>query len=213
MAYPTRDALVQASTVEALYSLTPAQLDGLRSTSIASIEEFCGQRFIPEVKTVTVDGGGGEVIYLPQRLAALTGIVLRGSALALGDVALSDRRDRLHVVGFAGMSWLQRAEWEAEGQPRRFPSGYSDVALTGTWGWLDAEFPAPVGDAIRLDMEDQALADRNELGASVRAFRALGLESIQQGGLTASIVAPALLSPRVQRLLRPFRWQAVGALA
>lgn len=64
---------------------------------------------------------------------------------------------------------------------------------------------------MRLDMEDQALADTNSLMDTIRAFQKMGIRDASQGGLNFSVVASAGLSDRVRHILDGYVFQgAVG---
>lgn len=217
MAYPTTAALVAASSAADLTSLTAEQQDALRLASIAAVEEYCGQSFAPVSKTVTLTGQGSEVLYLPERLATLDEVAVHGSTIDTAILALSDQRDRLYRSRTAGLGYYEQAlsEWERHNEGLRplFPLGDGMVEVTGTWGWLDADFPAAIGTAIRYDMEDTASADANLLTPTIAAFRKLGIRNISQGNLQADLSAAPGLTPRVTQLLTPYVWQGnVGAL-
>jgi hypothetical protein len=179
------------------------------------------------VATVRVDGSGTGTLFLPQRLAVLDAIDAPYSAISAATIALAESRDRLTIDGVRPLGWAMKAyyDWQSidlgagSGGPT-FPDGDANIEITGTWGWLDADWegdPAPlepVRQALRVDMEDQALADANQLGPTIRAFRALGVRGFSQGRTTATLGRAASVSPEVQRLLAPFVWHDVrGAVA
>lgn len=221
--YPTTAELIAASSVAALADLEEAQQDGLRSEAITAIEGYCGQSFTAQGTeeaplTKTLDGQGGDVLYLPARLASLVSVTPpEGSSLSTGDVALGDDHDRLTIATTAGASnWLTQAYAEARGvRSLTFPTGTASVAVAGVWGWADDEVPDAVATALRFDMEDRALANAHALAETVRSARALGLTGVDQGGLSVGIGArEPEVSTRVARLLADLVWtSAAGALA
>lgn len=211
MSYPTTAELVAASSVSELTSLDATQQDSLRVASIAAVEEFCGQSFEAEVKTLTLDGQGSNALYLPERLAVLNDLALRGYSLGADSFVLSSRRDRISLSLTGGLGYYEQAM--AEVSREKFPVGIGTVSITGTWGWLDAEFPAVVAVALRYDMEDTARADANGLAPTIYAFRKLGLRTISQGNLNADMQGSTGLTPRVTDILAPYVWQGnLGAL-
>lgn len=208
--YPTTEELVSLSSVTELTGLTADQQDVLRDSTIAAVEEYCGQGFgYTTDETVVVDGQGANVLHLPKRLIALDTLLVNNYGMTVSSVVISERRDRLHFADWLGMNYYEQAIREMT--HFRFPIGFGNVAITGSWGW--EEFPEAVRAAIVFDMEDQARADANALSASVAAFRKLGIRSIDQGNLRADIEGSPGLSPRVQATLRPYVWHGtLGAV-
>jgi hypothetical protein len=201
MAYPTRADVVAGSSQDELTSLDAAQQDALYDAAIQAIEEFTGQRFAPEVKTVVVDGNGKQELFLPERLEELTAVALGGHLIGLDDVALDVDGTRLYWSSYVGSGYAA-IPW---GDSRTFRSGFGNIALTGTWGWTEA--PAAIETALRYDMEEQAAADASGLAGSVAAYRRLGLRSAAQGNLRVDLAdAPTGLSARAQRVLAPYVW-------
>lgn len=206
--YPTTAELVAASTVSELTDLEEAQQDALRQEAIDAIEGVCRQSFLQEgtegepVERI-IDGPGSRELYLPKRLIELTKLATSGSALTASDVVLSEAGDRLHVPSERdGGTWATRAIAEATGRVDPiFPHGPGSVTVTGVWGW--AEVPSAIVTALRLDMEDRALATGHALAESVRSTRALGVSGIDQGGLSVQLRnrEPGV-SARVRRVLR-----------
>jgi hypothetical protein len=209
--YPTVGELVEDSDVTELTSLSYDKQEALWHAAKIAVEEYVGQTFDFEPDTTKVfDGDGQRSIYLPKRLETLTTLEVAGSALVEGDVYLSDAHDRLHVNPDAGIgNYYERALMDIQGYPSlTFTAGDSTVSVTGDWGW--SAFPAPVRDAMRFDMEEQALADANALSSTVHAVRRLGLGSIGQGGLRAELATPPAVSPRVAQRLLPYVWHGQG---
>lgn len=192
MAYPNTAALVTASSVEALTSLNSTQQGALRDAAIAAVERFARQSFATAAEeTVEVDGNGLTTIYLPKRLADFTGIEISGSAVDAEAYKLNMARNRLSIRedGSWG-TWADRAAADFDSWNRDFPIGSSNIAITGTWGWTDAEYTAElaaVTTAIRYAMEDLARLEANELTEVVRTARSLGLASVSQGDLSADL--------------------------
>jgi hypothetical protein len=220
--YPSLKDLIDASSVTELTDLTEAQQDALRAESILAIEGYCAQSFDAEgtdkapVERI-LDGNGARKIYLPKRLVSLSVLSVVGVALAASDVLLSEDHNRLHISDEAdASSWLTRAMADVTGEREAlFTAGPGTVAVSGVWGWADAEFPDAIGTALRYDMEDRALAGGHALSETVRSARALGLDGVQQGGLSVDL-APGEpeVSTRVARLLVDYIWQsAAGAVA
>lgn len=206
MAYPTRSALVAASSVEELTSLTLEQQDALRTVAIAGVEFFTGQRFEPEIGQERIDGHGGDELYLPRRVEVLTGVTVAGASIALGDVVLGPNGDRLHFRRDAGLGYYEQAMASLHGaDTRTFRSGPGTILVSGTFGW--SECPAAVEQAIRLDMEEQAQADASKLAGITASARRMGLRELTQGNLRLSIGVAGGMSLRIQELLVPLQWK------
>lgn len=214
MAYPTLAELVDASSVDALINSSDEDAAVLRRSAINEIELYTNQKFeLEAAATKLLDGTGGRNLVLPKRLAALTTLTVSGSALTAADVVLNADYSILTVPPLAGINgYYEQAMRELEGHPSfAFTFGSHTVTVTGDWGW--ATPPQDVIDAIRLDMEDQALADANSLSDTVRSYRGLGMLDVAQGNLRATVTGAPSLSARVIRLIAPYIWEGpVGAL-
>src|SRR4051794_1496662 len=143
--YPTCAELVADSLVAALTSLPAPQQQLLYEQSIAAIEEYCGQKFDYQAATTYIlDGTGSDVLYLPKRLEVLTGLVVEGSTLAIGDVILQEPYDKLVVKpnSAASMNYYEQAlrSFEA-GLSNSFAYDQENVTVSGDWGW--SVFPGP----------------------------------------------------------------------
>lgn len=218
--YPTAAELVAASDIDALGGLSADQQESLRLASISAVEEFVGQSFDSAVGTEVLDGQGANYIYLPRRLTRLDSLVMRDASFPVVDWQISNDGSRLSLKPIAGLGYYEQALMEVSGQ--HLPAGIGNISVTGLWGW-DA-VPETIKLALRLDMEDQALADANGLALTVRGVSKLGLRGVSQGNLSLQIgsggsrtgpaVPGAHLSARVLMLLRPYIWQGqIGALA
>lgn len=215
--YPTTKELVDGSTVEALTSLEEAQQDALREEAIAAVERYCRQSFLQEgteedpVERI-LDGSGSRALYLPKRLITLTDLDAGVTGLAVGDVVLSERRDRLVIADEpSGSTWATRAIAEMTGtRDPIFPSGLAGVRIVGVWGW--EAVPAEVTTALRFDMEDRALAGVHKLADTVQSARALGVASVRQGNLSIDLGGrQPTVSLRVRRALSGLRWSTGGS--
>lgn len=204
MAYPTAAELVAESTVDELVQLTADQQEGLRQAAILAVEEFTRQKFEPVVETRALRGTRKRQLYLPKRLEALTTISVSGAALS--GVVVSEDGDYIELPLTAGLGYYEQAYAEVSGEDFRGFDGRLEI--TGTWGWTDV--PEPVKLALRYDMEEQALADANQLSSTIAAYRKLGVRAISQGNLRVQIGDEVVLSPRVQRQLSRYMWAAVG---
>lgn len=205
--YPTTEQLVDASSVSELLALSGPQQDALRDIAIADVERYCGQAFTPYIGDVVVDGGGGREVFPPKRVEELTGIVVKGTSIDLTDVAVSEKGDRIHFLALS-TDYAVAAMRETAFDSRTFRSGSGTVVLTGTFGW--SVVPAAVAQAIRIEMEQQALADASELSGIVSSSRRLGLRSVAQGNLRAEIGDPSVVSPQAARLLSNYVWLGPG---
>jgi hypothetical protein len=218
VAYPTREDLVQASDVDELRNATETAQEGWYAVAKRLVERFCNQTFdLQEDVTVSVDASGGRRLALPRRLVSVSAITVPGSSIEAADVSVSAAGDALTVgAAGSGSTWLERALLDA---PLLFPDGTEQVEITGDWGWTADEMPptadSPVGIAIRLDMEDQALVASHGLAASVRAAGRMGVQAIQQGPLNARVERPELLlSEEAVAVLAPdYVWQPVAVVA
>lgn len=211
MAYPTTAELVAASSVAELTSLTSTEQDSLRAIAISDIEQFTGQHFDPRPGTRLLDSDGTKELYLEERLAEIDSLVVSKSALDATGVVLSDRRDRLHLKAELGqLGYAARALMDLSGDSYAFTPGFGTVQITGTWGWLESEFPEVIGEAIRFDMEDLARAQDGSTVAAVADYQRLGVRSASQGDVSFSFrdngYGPALVSERVKALLVGYIW-------
>jgi hypothetical protein len=210
VAYPTAAELVDESEVTALQDLTTEAAEDLWRAAIRAVEGFCGQSFESVDETRLLSGTGSDVLYLPRRLESLTTLEVLGTSLDLTSVTMSDARDRLVVTPASFGNYAVRAMRDYD-DPRLFPYGNDNVTITGTWGWTAP--PDEVRLALRLDLEDNALADSHALSETIRAARKLGLTEISQGNLRASLSSSYGLSERVQTLLADHVWYGgVGSL-
>lgn len=206
MAYPTTPELVGASQVAELTSLSPEQQDALRDAAIIAIESYCGQSFTEFDGAEIVLGSGARRLDLPRRLERLDALSVQDGRLDATSVRLSEKGDYLWVplnigVGYYTQTLLELQGWDWRHRKFKYEE---DVTITGLWGWADP--PANVVTALRYDMEDTALADASGLSSTVHAARKLGLSSISQGNLTASLANAPGLSSRVEQLLHPYVW-------
>lgn len=210
MAYPPTADLVAASNVAELVNLTAPQQDALRAVAINTIERYCGQKFEPFAGSMTVDGSGGGELWLERRAEELTDVQVYGSAIDMTDVELSERGDRIVLAPVSG-NYAVQAMRENAYDTRTFRAGANTVVLTGTFGWTVV--PDAVFQAIRIEMEEQAVADASALAGPVAAWRRLGLRDISQGNLRAQLGDPSLLSPRAAALLTDdYVWQGPAGL-
>ena len=212
--YPSAGELVDDSDLTALTNLPFESQYALWLASKSAIEEYTGQTFEFEPDTLRAfDGTGDRSVYLPKRLEVITDLEVSYSSLGVADVDLHDDRNKLTVRSDAGIrNYYERAIVRIQDNPSLlFTSGVATVRVTGDWGW--EEFPEAVREAMRLDMEDQALADTNALSESLRAYQKLGMRDVRQGNLTAAVTAVSGLSDRVRHLLDPYVWRGrVGAV-
>jgi hypothetical protein len=210
--YPSFDEIVAESNATELTGLDDGDQETLYTAAVQAIEEYTGQRFDVVTEERTLEAQGGTDLYLPARLDSISAISFpTGSPLTLTDLALSERHDRLYVKSSAGYGYYAQTIMEMQGHTGKlsFPSG--QVKVTGAWGW--SSFPSEVRQALRVDMEDNAIADSHQLGPSIRAYRAMGVRDIKQGGMTLALDRPVPISPRAARLLEEFVWQpALGQM-
>lgn len=210
MAYPTTADLVAASSVAELQNLTQPQQDALRAVAINNIERYCGQKFLAFDGSLAVDGSGGAELWPERRVESLTDIAVHGTGIDLTDVVVSEKGDRVYLAPVSA-NYAVRAMREEAYDTRTFRAGAGTVTLTGTFGWT--VIPDAVFQAIRIEMEEQAVADASALSGPVAAWRRLGLRDISQGNLRATIGDPSLLSPRAAALLTAdYVWQGPAGL-
>jgi hypothetical protein len=184
--YPAIATLIAVSNESALIEADTDKQQAFYAAAKRAIEGYCGQRFDRWDAVRVLPGNGSRELPLPVRLAEIDSLEVAGggSSLAVTDVALSSDKDVLYVKPTADSgTWVTRVMRES--RPPIFPMGHGAVTITGTWGWLDAEMPddptTPVGIAMRLDMEDQAVAAKHGLAETVRANQRLGLSSLAEG--------------------------------
>ncbi len=209
MAYPTTAALVAASTVAELTGLTTAQQDAYRAVAIVNVERFTGQKFEPRVGTLVLDGQGGVELYPPERVEVLTLIVVAGTSIDLTDVKLSPKGDRIYFLPLSG-DYAVVAMREHAFDTRTFRSGAGTVTLTGTFGWTVC--PSAVVEALRIEMEDLAVADKSQLAGIVASSRRLGIRDVAQGNLRLTVGQPGQISARAAQLLGDLIWLGPGGV-
>lgn len=218
MAYPPAAALQAASEVDALTNLSPGDLDDVYGVAIASIEDFCGQKFTEQPGTRVFDGNGGRSVILPTRLAQLTTLGVSGSSLQASDVGLNDLHSELSVLAEAGAgNWVEQTLREE--QMPVFTAGVGTITIDGIWGWLDTELDPmdlsnDIARALRLDMEDQALVRSGPLAETARTMARLRTDRVGEGPLTVTqsqSIVP--LSADVQALLSDYIWQPAARVA
>lgn len=210
--YPTVSELVGESDVVALTALSPDGQEALWLATKLAIDMYTNQTFDyqPGV-TRTMDGSGKRVQYVPKRLDSMTALSVTGSGLTLSDVLISEQHDKIEVRPTAGFSsYYVRAMMEIQDNPPlSFVPGTGTVQITGNWGWPG--FPAPIREAMRLDMEDQAVSDTSSLSEQLRAYRKLGVRDISQDALSVGFTEYEArfinLSDRVRTLLDAYIWQ------
>lgn len=205
--YPSTADLVADSNVSELTTLAFAEQELLRDEAIAAIERYCGQSFTLYEGELLIDGSGARELYAPRRIETLTGVVVKGTSLDLTDIVISPEGDRIHFAPYS-TDYAVLAMRETAYDSRTFRAGSGTVVLTGTFGW--SLVPARVVQAIRVEMEEQALADANGLAGTISAYRRLGLRNIAQGNLRADIGNPSDVSPRTARLLAGYVWIGAG---
>jgi hypothetical protein len=223
--YPDLQTLYDASPSEELHSWDITEigdepiLAAFRSSAIATIEAFAGQRFAEELATTrNISGADEEKLYLPKRLASLTSLSIANSAIDETNVAIGSSseipegmNDYLYIEPSSLGSWVTRAL--TDDRRRVFAAGVNNLAVTGTWGWPEADFPDAIAQALRFDMEDQAAAARHGLGGSIAALRTLGASGSSQGPLSVTISRSApILSDRAMALVESYVWSSHGAV-
>jgi hypothetical protein len=207
VAYPTVEELVAATTVDELVQLTGEQQEGIRAAAIQSVEDYCHQSFGGSVvEAREVRGTRKSRLYLPTRLESLVSVAIGGAALS--GVTLAEDGTYVELSRMAGTGYYEQAYEAVSGE--RFVGFDGILSITGTWGWTDC--PTAVATAIRFDMEEQALADANELSNTIGAYRKLGLRNITQGNLRADIGDEVVLSAKVKRQLTKYVWEPSGEL-
>lgn len=217
--YPSAAALVAGASGDAraaLDALDAAQQDTLRTAAIVAVEEHCHQSFTAVTEARVFDTVGGSRLLLDQRLAVLDTVQVWSTSLIAADFRLSRDRSVLTIAPIDTSTAYLRAmvELDPDMRSRHLPDRNGSATVTGTWGWLSTEMPAGVAVALRIDMEDNALADSNALSSSVQSFRAMGLRSIRQGNLSADLLGHTPgLSARAKRALAGLVWNAHGGVA
>jgi hypothetical protein len=226
MPYPTADELIAGITgraAEILAGYTAEQKDALRDSAIDAIERYTRQSFLLDVAVERIlDGTGTQELWLPARLEELTAIAIAptGIAIDLPTVTLNENRSRLSFRGYSSAGWAMKAQAQAWGVPaegRTWPATNDSVHIIGDWGW--PEIPTAVITALRMDIEDAALADDDSLTAMVQALQAQGVKSMRQRNLALELRGGAVgdetvVSPRVQRQLAGYVWDHIeGAVA
>lgn len=210
MAYPTTAELVSQSGVSELASLSAPRQDALRASTLSAIEGYVGQTFDAYDGELEVEAEGGRELWLPRRLRVLRSVVpylddpIDSSALMVS----SGGNKLIFRKNVVGVGYYSQALYEISGGDYRTSFPVGQLLIDGEWGWTDV--PQGVIDAIRMDMEDQALADANALTPTVNVARKLGLTGVRQGNLDVTLGAIATFTPRVERALDPFIFYGRG---
>lgn len=208
--YPDLDTLLAASVSDELLGLEREAQESLYAQAIAAIERHCRQRFTSEGDgsegpvTRYFDGTGSSTLYFDRRLSSLDSLTMNGSALDPAAYNFGPARNRLSWQAAAVGTWADRAVAEIEfgRRPTLFEAGQENIAVTGVWGWTDEEFPAEVGTALGLCLEDFAVVEANALRATIDSARMQGVGSISQGTLSLDLSNRERdLSRRVKRVL------------
>lgn len=187
-----------------LDTLDADQQQALYEVAIFDVESFTQQSFAGAVtEERAVPGRGSDELLLPARLADPTRVQLRDTVLDASEYTLSEDGAVLVLTGGAGSNYYERTMRDLMGPAPRVWSGA--VLVTGTWGW-DAP-PQAVVTALRLTLEDIALAEGNELASTIRSYQRLGISAIRQGPLNVDLVAQPPVSDRVARHLQPYVWE------
>lgn len=213
--YPDVDELLAASSCAELIALDDDQAEALRLEAIVGVESYCGQSFLPEGTEEApasrfVDGSGGRALELPKRLEVLVEVLVEGASLAIDGIRLSDTHDRISIVRTAAPGYYETALEIPTS--RTFETGPDAIEVRGVWGWLAV--PDAVTQALRLHMEDRAMADANALAPSIRSYRGLGVSGIRQGNLSAQLEAfEPELSARARRQVADYVWTTSGGFA
>lgn len=205
--YPSTATLVAMSTVDELTSLTSPQQDAAREVAIRAVERYTGQRFEPSTDDVVIDGSGSTEVYTPVRVEELTAITVKGTDIDLTDVIVGEKGDRIWFAPLS-TSYAVQAMRERAWDSRTFRAGTGMVVLSGSFGW--SVTPAAVVQALRIEMEQEALANASALSGIVASARRLGLMNLSQGNLRAQIGEPSLISPAAAALLSGYIWLGAG---
>lgn len=208
--YPSVGALLAESTVDELTGLDAAALDTTRASAIRAIEAYCGQEFVPFDGEMEARAEGRYEVYMPRRLRSITSITpYGGEAMELDAVRIEMEGKKIRFERSAvGRGYYSQALQEVSGGDYATGFRVGTLLIDGEWGW--ATTPQGIERAIRFDMEDQALAEANQLSATTHAFRRMGLNAIGQGSLRAQLVTPPTLTPRVVREVEPYLWLGPG---
>lgn len=208
--YPDLDEILALSTSESLLTREREVQESIYTMAIAAIERHCGQVFTSEGDgsegpvTRTFDGNGSRILYLDRRLSSLDSLAMNGNAIDADNFTVSPRHNRISWATTNFGSWASRvvAEMEFGARLSFFDPGLDNIAITGVWGWTDAEFPVLLTDAILLCVEDYAAIEANALTETIAVARMQGVGSISQGDLSIDLTNRELdLSRRVKRVL------------
>lgn len=120
----------------------------LVKVAMAIIDRCAGQHFLPQTRTIAVDGTNEGYVVLPQVLQSLTGIV------NLDDTSQTFTLTDYRVRG----TWLVHKDWNTGAViPAHlaclsgdwFPKGHRNIEVTGVWGMYD-NCPIDIEHAICL---------------------------------------------------------------
>jgi hypothetical protein len=117
-------------------SLSDSDVQYLIKLAMAIIDRCAGQHFLPQVRSIDVDGTGEGFLPLPQPLAELTGLS------NLDDTSMTFTISDYRTKG----TWLFHKDWKTGAAiPAQlacldggyFPRGHRNIRVTGTWGMYE----------------------------------------------------------------------------
>ncbi len=154
------------------------------------IERVCRDVFYPQDRTALLDGNGRETLPHGQNSA-----LLEVSQLEIDGEEVSEN-------DFSFDQWSLHLEGVPEGTPARFPEGYRNVKVVGTFGW--AETPEAIRSAVRLLIERELELISEASPCPTRAA-ALAREQIGDYSYQRDIRAPYMTGiVEVDRLIDPY---------
>ena len=159
----------------------------------AHIERICGDVFYPQERTILVDGNGQPTLSHGKSSA-----LLEVSSLKIGGTAVGEG-------DFSFDRWSIHLETATGALPARFPEGFCNVELSGTFGWSSPPEALRAAARILIERELDLLGESSPSPEHADAFEVekLGDYSYQRDArapyLTGVVEADRLIQPYVRK--------------
>ena len=156
----------------------------------AHIERVCGDVFYPQERTVLLDGNGQPTLSHGKgnALLAVSSLKVEGQAVSEDDFSF----DR----------WSVHLKSAPEGMATRFPKGYCNIELSGTFGWTSPPEAICAATKILIERELDLLGESSPSPAHADAVEG---EKIGDYSYRRDTRGPYLTGVvEVDRLIQPY---------
>ena len=183
-------------------------LESLQTKAKGRIDDYCRRDFEDHPNdTVTLDGGGKGVLYLPDPVREVSEVRIDGD-----HVDADDYHAKLSgaLIYTAGAHSPTRGQWygNEDGpytrsrtrQDGRWPDGYGNVEVDLTHGYKDGEAPAAVREA------EMKLVDHTLVGMSQKREGMV----VQADSFEMQVNIPVAWNQEIAGMLKPHRSVEVG---